>query len=181
MKPQILPFIDTDFKKAFQKISALKTFSPYLTQIIQLIKKGEINQQNMGSVLAQYHIQEVTSIKEETLNLLLVYIGFILDDGIITHKELGNLKILKRLFKIREGDFYNHRHDEIQKLLNRQFEVIYQDNLIDKSEALLKVGLQELFDLGYDQFLELSEGEIKKALNRGADLDNLDTVRKIPN
>jgi hypothetical protein len=32
---------------------------------------------------------------------------------------------------------------------------MYQDNEIDNAEALHKVDLQQLFDLGYNQFLEL--------------------------
>jgi hypothetical protein len=52
---------------------------------------------------------------------------------------------------------------------------MYQDNVIDNNEALHKVDLQQLFDLGYDQFLELSNKAVKDALSRGAKLKDLDT------
>lgn len=87
---------------------------------------------------------------------------------------------MKRVFRIKEGDFYNQRYYEVEDVLNRQFERIYADNQIDNDEAILKVGLQEMFDLSYDQFLELVDKEVKVALYRGGDLSDLDTVFKLP-
>ncbi len=175
----ILPFPDSDFKNSFQALSLTKEFSPCVAQIIEAAKEGVINKGIIEKILSDHKKKSITDIKDETLNLLLKYIDYILEDSIITHKELANFKVLKMLFKIKEGDFFDLKHNEIQRILNTQFAKIYQDNIIDKSEAILKVGLQELFDLGYDQFLDLTEGEVRKALNRGANLNDLDTVIQI--
>lgn len=111
---------------------------------------------------------------------MLVYINLIHNDNVITENEAGSLKILKRIFKIKKGDFYNYRYDEVKEILNRQFEPMYFDNQIDIEEALLKVGLQELFHLSYDQFIKLANEEVNAALYRGANLSDLDTVFKLP-
>ncbi len=128
----------------------------------------------------KYNIKQVENIKEELLELLLVYINLILNDNSISEAEAANVKILKKVFKVREGDFYNYRYDEVEEVLNRQFERIYSDNKIDSEEALLKVGLQELFDLSYDQFLDLVNKEVRAALYRGGNVFDLDTVFKLP-
>ncbi|TAM94767.1 MAG: hypothetical protein EPN39_16660 [Chitinophagaceae bacterium] len=176
---KLLPFGDRAFEITFGKIASIKVFKPYLNEIVNAISMGEFDKIKLDKILISHKIKNVSDIKEETLDLLLFYISFILDDNLITEKELANLKTLKRIFKIREGDFYRFRRDKIQEILNKQFKRIYEDNIIDNKEAILKVGLQELFDLGYDQFQELSKNEVKAALERGADLNDLDAVIKL--
>lgn len=45
-------------------------------------------------------------------------------------------------------------------------------------EALMKVDLQELFGLSYDQFLKFEQNAVKQALENGAEIKNLDTFYK---
>jgi hypothetical protein len=67
---------------------------------------------------------------------------------------------------------------DIERILNKQFEHMYHNNIIDTEEALQKVELQELFDLSYDQFLQLSQNAVKAAIDRGANPIDLDTFIK---
>ncbi len=175
-----LPFRDDSFDKAFEKIGSIKAFKPYMNEIVDAIIKDELERNKLNQILSSHNIKDISDIKENSLDLLLLYISFILEDGIISEKELSNLRFLKLLFRIREGDFYKLRFYKVQQILDQQFKNIYHDNNINSEEALLKVGLQDLFDLSYDQFSELSQDEVKAALERGADLDNLDTVIKLP-
>lgn len=175
-----LPKDDLELNKTFETILSLENFSDYINEIIELIYTCEFDRSHLDRILKDNNIRQIEDIKEELLDLLIVYINLILNDNAITENEARDLKILKRVFKIKEGDFYNHRKHEIKEVLNRQFERIYSDNRIDEEEALLKVGLQELFDLSYDQFIELVNFEVKAALYRGGDLYDLDTVFKLP-
>lgn len=109
--------------------------------------------------------------------MLIVYINLILNDHIITENEKNNVRLLKMYFRIKEGDFINKRSNEVEDILQRQFERLYSDNLINTSESLLLVDLQGVFDLSYDQFDKLKEIEVRKALERGADISELDTAR----
>ena len=171
-----LPQNDIQLKEAFAHLSSIEELSDYIKKVSSLIQNGNLDKENFNKILSDYNIAHVEDIKPETLDILLAYIDFILKDNVITESEAANFKQLKRFFKIKEGDFYKYRHANIENLLNRQFELIYADNRIDKEEALYKVGLQELFDLSYDQFLELVDKEVTSALKRGANLDELDTV-----
>lgn len=175
----LLLFRDSNFEIAFGKITQIKAFSPYLNEIVSAISNGDLNKTTLDKILTNNKIRDISDIKEETLDLLLFYISFILDDNVITEMESANLKTLKRIFKIHEGDFFKFRHNKIQEILNVQFKRIYEDDKIDNKEAILKVNLQELFDLSYDQFQELSKGEVIAALKRGANLNDLDTVIKL--
>jgi len=175
-----LPQGDLELQGAFGKILTIESFSAYINEIIELVHLNELDRPNLDKILKQYHIKSIEGIREEILDMLLVYINLVLNDGVITETEAGNVKLLKRFFKIREGDFYNLRYDEVADILHRQLSSIYLDNKIDESEALHKVGLQELFDLSYDQFLEFVNDEDKAALQRGGELSDLDTVLKLP-
>lgn len=170
-----LPQNDTQFKEAFYSISNENSNS-YIRKIASLIVEDTLNEKSLESILEKDNLENVTAIKEEILDMLLEYINFILKDGAITENEARILKLLKRFFKIREGDFYNYRYTEIKNILDKQFSILYSDNKINREEALHKVGLQELFDLGYDQFLELVDKEVKAAVDRGANKEQLDTV-----
>ena len=174
------PSNDLEFHKTFGTILSIENFSDYINEIIELIHINEFDMLQLDRILNQHHIKQIENIKVEILDLLLVYINLILNDNVINENEGRNLKILKRIFKIKEGDFYSSRYDEVEEVLHRQFERLYLDDKIDNEEALFKVGLQELFDLSYDQFIELANEEVKAALFRGASLNDLDTVFKLP-
>jgi hypothetical protein len=97
----------------------------------------------------------------------------------LTRKEIINTRLLEKLFKTRESlqsDFYRYRKYCIKEILYKQFKRIYRnDDRIDKDEALYKLDLQDLFGFGYDQFLEFANDEDILALERGANVLNLDT------
>ncbi|WHF50654.1 hypothetical protein QGN23_09405 [Chryseobacterium gotjawalense] len=169
-----LDFNDENFQRIFRK--DLNIFQPYIKEIANSIVNDEFTIELRDAILAKYDVERSSDIKEESLDFLLYYINIILIDDILTDIELKNLKQLKRIFKLKEGDFYSLRKDKIQEILNRQLHKIYEDNVVNSTEALLNVGIQELFDLSYDQYQELSVTEIKKTVDRGAHLDDLDNT-----
>lgn len=106
-----------------------------------------------------------------------MYINLILNDHNITENEKNNIRLLKIYFKIKEGDFYNKRYNEVEDILHRQFERLYLDNKISESESIFNVELQEIFDLSYDQFDKFKEKEVRRALDSGIEITKLDTAR----
>jgi HNH endonuclease len=173
-------FKDAELHQAFEKILSIESFSNCISDIVELIYNNQLTKDSLNEILKEYNIKQVEDIKEDILDLLLVYINLVLNDNVITENEMRNVILLKKFFKITEGDFYNHRYDEVHEILYRQFEHLYADNKIDDEESLYKVELQELFDLSYDQFLEFIDKEVNEALQRGASLNDLDTVYKLP-
>ncbi|MFA7470836.1 MAG: hypothetical protein WCY63_09675, partial [Weeksellaceae bacterium] len=173
----LLPKEDLELHKAFEIILSIETFSDYILDISELIYKNELDNEQINKVLKYHNIKKIEDIKDELLDLLIVYINLILNDHIITENEKNNVRLLKMYFRIKEGDFINKRSNEVEDILQRQFERLYSDNLINTSESLLLVDLQGVFDLSYDQFDKLKEIEVRKALERGADISELDTAR----
>jgi hypothetical protein len=175
-----LPDDDIEIHRAFDKIHSIENFSLYIKKMSNLISTNDLDRKKLENILKEHSIRVIEEIKEEIIDLLLFYINIILNDNIITEKEAINVNQLKRFFKIEEGDFYNYGYNDVQNILNKQFERIYENNEIDTEEALHKVMLQELFDLSYDQFLGLVDREVKAALQRGAHVFKLDTVVEDP-
>lgn len=164
-------------REAFGRILSTERFSDHINAIVDLIYTNELDTVGLKNILIEYKIKNISAIKLELLDLLITYANLILKDLSITDKEHWNMTMLKKFFKIREGDFYCYRLKEIKSLILHQLKVIYNDGNIDHQEALHKVNLQGLFDLSYDQFLQFAEGEIHEALKRGVDIAKLDTVR----
>lgn len=162
-------------KVPFTHLFSLEDFGEAVNDIVELICLGQLNPQSLDAVLNGYRIKDIEKIKHKLLDLLLAYYHRVLDDNFITSEEAENVNLLKRLFRIKEGDFHKYKYAEIETILDRQLKHMYQNNTIDREEALQKVELQELFDLSYDQFLEISQKAVKAALNRGADPIELDT------
>ena len=164
---------ELNLQDAFLKIISEYQLSGYLQEFAESISN---NNMHFDNILSKYKIQDISEIKNETLDLILHFFNIILDDYILTSYEMTIANILKKKFKIVEGDFYNFKKKEIQDIILKQLIKIYRDDdKITKNEALHKVELQSLFDLGYDQFLEFANIEDKEALARNANIFELDT------
>lgn len=172
-----LPKNDLELHQAFGIILSIESFSDYIIDISELIYNNELSRESIQKVLDEHKIKKIENIKEELIDLLIVYINLVLNDHIISENEKFNVELLKKHFKIKEGDFYSLRYQEIEDILFRQFERIYSDNKIDKEEAIHKVDLQGLFNLSYDQFEEFQENEIRRSIEQGADIADLDTAK----
>lgn len=162
-------------KEPFGKILSRENFGVIANDIAEIIYSGQLSTNSLRDVLKDHKINDIEKIKPVILDMLLFYINLILEDNYITSEEAENVNFLKRLFKIKEGDFYHYKYKEVEAILDRQLEYMYQDNKIDTEEALQKVELQELFNLSYDQFLKISQKAVSAALDRGADPSGLDT------
>jgi len=179
----VQPLIDDlELHEAFGKILSIETFSDYISHITELIYNNNLNSKRLNLILKEHDIKIIQDIKDELLDLVIVYVNLVLNDHIVTTKEKHNVEILKAHFKIKEGDFFNKRYDEVGNILIRQFERMYLDNLVDHEEELHMVDLQEIFDLSYDQFDNFKEKEVRNALHKGAEITDLDTAKypKLP-
>lgn len=160
-------------------MSSRQSYSPFVQAIINaLANLGHLDRSGLQALQGSNEVVNLVDYKEALLDLILDYIGLALDDHILTTEEANTVLYLKRLFAIKEGDFYQLRYAQVKEVLHRQFERIYRDDdKISLEEATHKVALQDVFDLSYDQFLTFKEHEIRLALARGADIRNLDTAK----
>lgn len=164
---------------AFSQLLSSHTYSRFVENVLQVLaRRGPFDRPLMEGIQKDHGVSQLTDYKDELLHVVLRYARLALDDHRLTGEECHTIRYLKRLFAIREGDFYQMRYHEVKEVLHKQFEHIYRDDdRISPEEAFHKVALQDVFDLSYDQFLEFKEDEIRQALARGADIRDLDTAR----
>lgn len=169
------------FSQSFSKFTIVQKEAShhskqYICEILKLLVDNfELDVFN--TILTKYNIQKIEDIKVECLDLLIAYADFILTDNIISENEIQDFSILKKVFRIKEGDFIKFKRFEVNEILKKEFIRIYSDNYIDKSEKLLNLNLQSLFDLSYDEFEHLKKDEVIFALIQGADPKDLDITR----
>jgi hypothetical protein len=169
---------DMDLSEAFTVVLEKGTFKQYIVDIATLICNNELNRENLDTLLKERHT-EYQEAKLDLLDLLLSYIEIVVNTHVVTEKERHNIEMLKLYFKVKEGDFYKHRYDEIKSICQKQFARTYSDNYIDHGESVFRVEMQGIFDLSFAQMDEFKQDEIIRALREGASIVNLDTD-KIP-
>ncbi len=170
------------FSEKFVKFGKSLELNQKLNNIVgitNIISNKNFNLEELNNYLKENSIQRIEDIKFDTLELLVSYAHYILEDNIISNEELDDFSFLKLLFKIKEGDFIKYKNGEISEILKKQFIRMYSDQNIDSDEKIQKVNLQSLFDLSYDEFENLKKEEVINSLLNGANPKDLD-ITKIP-
>lgn len=164
-----------DLKKVIEEMINSGEYSPRLCGALNLIVEDKMNSIEFDKYLAQQYIS-VRDIKIETLKVIIDYANICLEDDLLAEQELLNIRMLKYFLKIKEGDFIKYgKKQDVREVLLYQLRKMYNDDIIDKDEALMKNDLQSLFDLSYDQFLEIVNEVAQESIERGAEMGNLDT------
>ena len=162
-------------KDVVKKLKESHHYSSIMEKTIKLILDDKMNSLELNQCLSDENMS-IEDIKPEALSLIIDYSKNILEDGIITKGEVTNIAMLKLFYRIKEGEFFElGKKDDVTEVLLQQLRKLYADNSIDRSEAVMKTELQELFGLCYDDFLEINNIAAKEALERGADISKLDT------
>lgn len=163
-------------KEVVKELISTHHYSKVMLETLNLIFTDKMNSWDLNKCLSDNQMS-INDIKNETLSLVIDYAKVVLEDGIITSDEMRVIKMLKLFYRIQEGEFFEYgKKEDVTEILLEQIRKLYSDNLIDKSEAVVKTQLQELFGLCYEDFLEINNIAAQEAMERGADISNLDTV-----
>lgn len=85
---------------------------------------------------------------------------FDLESVLLDHRiglgERARLRSLRHLLRIEEGDLLRCQRTEVERIVVREIGDILQDDLVDPSEALRQVDLQEALGLSYDEYSQLT-------------------------
>lgn len=154
-------------------------YSKPMQDVLSQFAQGDTSPIAMRDILKKQNVV-VDDLHDEAIEVIIEFVNLILDDHIITKQEMDSLRKMKMLLHIKEGDFIEaHKEEEIENILCREFQLIYLDKTVDNNEAAMKVDLQELFGLSYDQFLLFEQEAVEYALKQGADITNLDTFYRL--
>lgn len=102
--------------------------------------------------------------KDDATAFLLLAVRDAVSDHAVTDEEVRALTHVKRIFRIEEGDFLSLHEKEVADLLSEELERLLEDWEIDPAEAVHKVKLQDVLDLSYDEFINLTAPEIDKVV-----------------
>ena len=150
--------------------------SSALKEIVTHLIADNLLRATFDEVCSKYGLKHSIDLKEELLDLVLFYIRSCLTDHPLTADEISNVHRLKLIFHIREGNLHSSRGEEINEILVAEIAKILSDKSVDPAEALRLVDLQRVFDLSYDQFLQLVREPIDKIVNELIDQITADGV-----
>ncbi len=134
-----------------------------LVRIVVELADGGLTAHRRHDLLAEAGVLRDVSFRKDELDLLLSFVTGALSSGTLTDAHQEAFAHLKRLFRIREGEFLQHRAVELATLLGSQLELILEDDVLDPAEDAYQVALQAAFDLGYDQYLALVRRSLERA------------------
>lgn len=139
-------------KDIFEAIATTEGIPIYLHNLAKTIIREGLNKKAVRDHLLDDGISRMYEIKEDLLDLLLAYLHVILDDHVISELEYLDFGLLKILFQIKEGEFYNRRYFQIRSVIMGQLDYLSEDEVFEPEKSKLNVNLQDMFDLSYDQF-----------------------------
>ena len=161
--------------KAFDRIRTEIELPDYLDKICHLISQGIPSREQAARVIESYKVNpEVAKI--EFLHLVFAYIKIALEDDVLTPEEKNDIKFLKVLFRIQQGEFLFNNKFDVEETIRYHLAKIYKDDFVSEDEAELKSGLQEIFDLSFDEMNDYAKSEAAEAIRRGTDVKDLDVV-----
>ena len=154
-------------------------YSDVMNAALLLFSEGNTSPVALKEKIEEYNTT-ADNLRWEAVDVIVDYVKFILEDNILSSEEMHTLRMMKLYFHVQEGDFLKqHKDEQIEHILCRQLELIYQDKQVDRRESMMKVELQELFGLSYDQFLSFEHRAVEQALKNGADINDLDTFYRL--
>jgi|TARA_B110000211_G_scaffold202358_1_gene234466 hypothetical protein len=170
-----------ELKKAFGVIISRSDLDKNKLAVAELFYKNgvDISKGDILSVIKELGFKSIKDYKENSISLIMYYIYNALNDNKLSKAEKANIKFLKIALEIGEGDFLKNKDikTEVANIIKIQLRLIYiDDDKIDGQESLHKVDLQEIFGLSYDEFLVFDKFEALLAIQRGAKLEELDTI-----
>ncbi|ERJ59032.1 hypothetical protein [Sphingobacterium paucimobilis] len=171
--------LSQNFADYIQKVELAGQTSYPMQEVLNTLSKKGTLLTDIEAILVKHGIMDISYMKIEAIDFLISYAHYILEDDVISNAENYDFTALKRIFRIKEGDFYINRNEEIKEILQKEFLRIFSDKYVDRREELEEVDLQGLFNLSYDQFEDIKSEEVISALLSGANPKDLN-IAKLP-
>ena len=145
--------------------AAASVGTPFASRLVEVVRSGPLSRQAVSDTMADLGFSSPESKLEAAIDVTIECIRQAIADHALTERELEVVRTIKRLCGIKEGDILRLRRAEVADLLREAMEIVLHDKVVTGEESMYKVGLQEVFDLGYDEFHELTEGSLISALH----------------
>ena len=91
----------------------------------------ELSRASLDQMCDLVGIKDISDIKSESMDLILHYIQTCLRDHELNDEELENIRVMKLLFRVKEGDFLSLKEEEVVQIVSTQFQMLIADYLDD--------------------------------------------------
>ena len=122
-----------DIKTAFELIVSKDKVQGNLLRVCELIyyKGFDARKSDVLDLLNELNVSSLKDFKSESLKVLILYIRLALNDNILSNEEKNNIKFLKLLLGIKDGDFKNNKliFEQVKNIVKIQ-QVLHQHQLI---------------------------------------------------
>lgn len=153
-------------RAVFQREVAAAAQDSAVGAVTELIAEDRLDGITLGEVVAHYRVETSAHFRDGLLDLVIRAAREALRDHCLTREEVESIRLLKIALRIQAGDFYRYRRAAIADLLLGEVQRLLEDDRIDETEALYQVELQALFDLSYDQYVDLTREQLTRVVDR---------------
>jgi hypothetical protein len=144
-------------------------------EILSLLSQGTLDRGTFREIINRHGVRRELWFRKQRLDLVLGLLAALINNSGITEEDLASIAQLKQCLEIAEGEFISLRPAEVATVLTGELAEILEDDGIDEHEDLYQLGLQEVFGLSYDQYLQLTRAEFERGM--ASLLERLESAR----
>lgn len=133
-------------------------------ELLSFLAQGTLDGMAFTEIIKRHGVSRELWFRKQRLDLVLGYVSHLLDASRLIKDDLATLAELKNCLGIAEGEFISLRPAEVASILVVQLNQILVDDYIDPGEDLYQLELQTVFDLSYDQYLQLTRAEFEREM-----------------
>lgn len=163
-------------KSLYAKAAISEQHGGALDEVVALLADGSLTRERFDAIATERGVFESGQFRDGLLDLLLHSLRTAVSDHCITQDEMLFVRQLTSIFRIREGELFDRRRAEISRILSAEFVRMLDDERVDSFELAYQDGLQRLFGLGYDQFLDVVRDAYTPIIDRAISAATTDGV-----
>jgi hypothetical protein len=156
---------DDILRRHFSAVLADAGSTGAVGEILSLLSQGCLKRAAFAEIIERHELNRESWFSKQRLDLVLGYVSALVADGDLDAEHLKAISNLKNCLGVTEGDFVSLRPAEVAAILAGELEQILEDDSIDEEEDLRQADLQDVFDLSYDQYLQLTRIEFERAMS----------------
>lgn len=156
--------IATTVARHFQRQIVSETATRNVHTISDWLASGDLSRESFDALTMT--LDTSPNHLGDLLDIILAFARSCSEDLDLTPHQLDCVGTLKRLFRIKEGDFLRFREPDVHEAVSVQLELILADGYIERAEDLHLVGLQKMFDLGFDEFTRMAHPDVLELLKK---------------
>jgi hypothetical protein len=152
--------------EVFRKYLDTRNLSDPIRSVVELLTSEVFSSDSFDRLVATEVQPNNLDIRENLLDLILVFARWCVDDHRLSGEEIYELENIAMIFRINKSDFRRLRSDAVNEIIYAQAVWILEDDYVTEKEEILQNDLQRLFGFSYDQYVSLLRPFAKQQIKR---------------